>query len=161
MPNAVYSFKIDVDEKISVYFRTPKRGKRSGIIYYKQTSVTHAEGTYVAQDSNPDAYFLLSGWHKVTGTFSLTVKWPQWDVTSQKPVARCSSYPCEWKFADNPWSIDNNLWFVTVNEGVKDYQVSMALYTNPAIWVTIPVVLIGLAFICLFAGLVIFVVFKK
>jgi len=161
IPDAVYSFKIDVDDEISVYFRTPKHGKNSGTVYYKQKSVTKAEGTYTARYSNSDAYFLLSGWHEVSGTFSLTVKWPQWDVTSRKPVAKCSSYPCDWKFADNPWSLDTDLWFVTVNEGTKDYDVRMALYTNPAIWVTVPVLLIALAFVCFFGGIAVFLVFRK
>jgi len=152
---AVYNWKIDVDVNMDIYFRTPKSGKVRGYVYYKESGVSKAEGSYSAKASNSRTYFLLSSSKPATGTFSLTVDWPQWNITSINPVDECANYPCKWVFSDTNWKEDSNLWIVTVNNGTEDYGVSMVLKNNQAIWITIPVIMIVLPIICFFVGVIV------
>jgi len=151
---SVYKWKINVNDNVDIYFRTPKRGKAMGTIYYKVLAVSNSEGTYAATSSSSSTYFLVSGKNKVSGTFSLSTKWAEWDVTSVTPVDKCTGNQCQWKFSDKSTTADKDLWIITVNEGTKDCDLAMTLKNNEAVWITVPLVMMVLSLVIMITAIV-------
>jgi len=149
-----YKWRIDVDVKMDLFIRTRKTGKVVGYIYYQKRGISKAEGSYTAGESNPRTYFLLTSSKPATGTFYLTVRVPQWNLTSVDPVDRCDEYPCKWIFSNYSWAEDSNVWIVTLNNGTQKCDVSMTLTNNQAIWITVPVIMIVLSIVCFFVVVV-------
>jgi len=152
---AVYKWSISVNKDTDIYFRSPKHGKTSGTIYYKQKNVKSSSGEYTAESSRSDTYFYLSTSSSASGTFTLTVTWPRWDVVSTKPVDTCRGTECKWIFSEQTWGETENLWIVTVNNGTKPYEVSMELSNNLAVCLTVSLILmivptLVLVFFCFF-----------
>ena len=127
VPYAVYNWELDADTKMDIYFRSPKHGKTRGTIYCSKTGVSQGSGSYSSEKSRSNTYWFLTSSSSATGTFSLTVDWPQWDVNSVKPVDICTGYPCEWVFNNFSWANDKDLWIVTVNNGTKEYELTMTV----------------------------------
>jgi len=147
VPGAVYTWKINVDVEMDLKFYAGKRSSSTRKTYYSVSDVMRDQGTYVGDSENSGTAFILSSYKKATGTFSITVKWPQWDINSVTPVDTCIGDDCEWKFSNYTWAIDKDLWFVTLNNATEDILVSMSLKPNFALWITVPILLmiIGVA----------------
>ena len=76
----------------------------------------------MAGRSSDNAHFVIEGTKSMKGLFEVVVSWPRWSWDPQVFTLTCVSYPCEFDM-DDPKLADQDLWFVTINNGVDTFEV--------------------------------------
>jgi len=136
--DAIYTIHIEADEKIDVKY-VYKGHRRYHTIYYVE-NVKFFTGEFKASVFALDAYFYVKCPKSTKGKFQVTAHWPRFVWGPRDYVMSCVSYPCTFDLSD-PKLVDQNLTFVTVNNGKDTYEIDTTAYKNKAVWIPTTVVL--------------------
>ena len=85
-------------------------------------NVTTFDGTFTVDHDYTSSNFLLKGSENFSGTLSVNVTSPRWNVSSAEYADKCNEYPCKWDLSDERLK-DKNIWVITENNGNNVYEV--------------------------------------
>jgi len=128
--NTRYILSIDANEKVDIVYRY-KSGKYYRVVFEVE-DVKKYTCSFTSQRTNRDAYFMIKGSSSMKGKLEVIASWPRWTWEDKDYAFMCESYPCEFDLAD-PKLADQDLWFVTVNNGGDTYEVYTEAYYKEAL----------------------------
>ena len=118
--SAKYYITIKANEKVTVRYRY-KGNKYYHDVFVAEDVQTYS-GNYTADWSSDNARFVVEGTKSMKGKLEVVVGWPRWSWGPRDFALMCESYPCEFDM-DDPKLADQDLWFVTINNGVDTFEV--------------------------------------
>jgi len=155
--HAKYRWVINANEEVDILYYVKVPNKKGSYAMWSADDVKQTNGEFVGLDTRPEGHFYIEGSKTLSGSFIVTVTWPDYDVTSTTPTGKCTSYPCEL-----PLEESTNYWMVAVNEDPKNaVDISFILEPDQSVWLPVSLVLmLGVPIVLIVAVIIIQVVFK-
>jgi len=117
---ATYRINLQASEEVKLRY-IYRCGKKYCTLFAENGVRTYSY-VYTSSVNKKDAFFSIDCSKSTTGKLEIVVSWPRWSWNPGDYALLCDSYPCEFEL-DDPRLVDNDLWFVTVNNGAETIEI--------------------------------------